>query len=313
MKFLKGILIAMVILLVVIVAAGGALVGFKPMDHSEMATSDKKTETQNNDKAKDQNTTDDSNTSTNQGNKDQNSDNKDSKAQVVLAEQQIAPEEYLDQMEEAMKLIKEGNELIAGVPYKANSSTQKTQSNSSNITQNNADMGRVYEGIYKLARGTTLMDLAIEDMTKAVKKAKANNINFYELQPQSPQVYYNNPYITIPNQFGQFYQTPNNAYPNVNNQQSNSSNNVNNNQDQSTGNQATTNDPNSNQVMQDQNNNNSTMNHTMGSSFNLNTFTYAAYGILILSVFGIFLAIYGFINSLFKPKVTQQRSEDVAG
>lgn len=305
MKALKVILIALVVILVVIVGAGATLVGFNHNGH-QMDMSNNK-QTNNNDKS---NTSDqkssnqEQQTMTNNSNQDNtNQDNtnnqtkdekettstKDSKTSVVVAQEQVPPEEYLKQMQQAMDLIKQGTGLMANAPYMSSAKSipgdLKSQGTNSNATDNNGDMSKMHEGIYKMAQGNTLMDQAIQNMKQEVKRASDNNISYYQVQPTNPQYFNNNPYLNFPNNNQSL-----NSHQGMQPQQSNNSN------------------------------DNMNMNMNMGSHnsllnmINVQNITYIIYGFLFLSIIGVFFAIFGFINNLFKPTVTEeQRGENFAG
>lgn len=277
MKALKGILVVLVIVLVVILGVGGALIGFNHdgMDmEKQIATQDdsKQTEAnQNNSKKQEKATT-----------------NQQEQPKIVVVREQVPPTEYIKKIQQAQGMIKEATGLMASDP----------QTPPQNQTQNMGGMEKIHRGIYKMAQGLTLMDQAVEGMDNEVKNAQANDINYFQVPstPQVPQYYGTYPYgyWVYPNQS----QYPNQSSP---------------------GQQAPQHQqfpqsqqpPQDQQSLQDPQANPTTMNHntpSIGNLFSASNITLVIYGFLFLSIIGAFIAVLGFIRSLFKtaPAPTQE-------
>lgn len=306
MKSLKGILIFLVITLVIIIAVGGSMVGFNPSGHQMTTTSQKA------DSAKSSQNSPSSTESTGKSDQNQNNSSFSTMGQsgsvehgvygnqnlqmpmgpVVVAQAQVPPKEYLKEMQEAMGMIKDATGLMANAPY-MNENTTPGTNQQMNSASTGVEMDKIHQGIYKMAQATTLMDQAMISMQKEVDKAQEKGLNGgYPVNP------YINPY------FNQVY--PNTNQQNQNTNQSNQSGTTNNSQGQS-----------DQTSMNSQDTGMSQMNHSasgMGFNFNLQSFTYLIYGILVLSLFGIVVAITGFIANLFKPaKAEEQRGESFVG
>lgn len=299
MKALKGILIGLIILLVVIVVAGGTLVGFNHSGHNMTAGNDTMNMGSSSDQNSDKNSTGSDNMSSMNGQDkttDKAQNNTQQQTKVVVTKEQVPPSEYLAKMKEAQALIKEGTGLMASDPTmgggnQTTSTDTKNQNNSNQQTHTNSGMEDIHKGIYKMAQGITLMDQAVEGMDKEIKTAQENNINLYQIPSGTPSPQY---YGTYP--YGYW------VYPN----QPQNSNQV----PQANQNQMT--DPNASNTQMNMNSSDSStqMNHNSMSStssfLSMNNIIYVVYGFLFLSIIGAFVAVMGFIKSLFKPAKPQE-------
>lgn len=286
MKTLKGILIAMVITLVVILGAGGALIGFNHTGHE--SEQEKVTQGDGSNSNETHQMTKEENNSQEKG---QQSEDRNSKSkQVVVASEQVSPEEYLKRIKEAQALIDEANELITSEAYAVAGSESTKTKDSTQQNSNMQGMDKIHQGVYKLAQGKTLMNQALEGMEKEIKKSREANQSFYQIPPSTSNNYYyvpNNGWA-YPNQ-NQMMQPNQDSYP--------------------------TTDPNILNNMNGQNGSNTNSHtsaagdHNTGMLMNLfssQNITLIVYGFLFLSVIGIFVAIAGYLNSLFKPKRVEQ-------
>lgn len=333
MKGLKGILIFLVIVLVVILGVGGYMVGFNHTGHQTTATSQKGENTKANNSLS-TNDMPNMNSDTQSASVEQgvygNQNQQIPMGPVVVAEAQVPPEEYLKKMQEAMGMIKDATGLMANTPY-VNENTDPGTNQQMNSPSTGVEMDKIHQGIYKMAQGTTLMDQAMTGMQEEVDKAQEKGMSLYQIPSWNQQYYSYNPSMNAPYLNGGYPVTPyinpyfSQLYPNAN-QQNQTSNQQNQNPNQQNQNP---NQPNQNGTannshgQSDQASSDSQasginqMNHGasgMGFNFNFQSVTYLIYGILVLSLFGIVVAIIGFITNLFKPaKAEEQRGESIVG
>jgi hypothetical protein len=309
MKALKGILVGLIVLLVVILVAGGAMVGFNHSGHqsddNNMVMNDstkdnasKESTEQNTVKEHTMQPDDNKDKANDKQTESKDASNEDNKQPVVLVQEQVSPEEYLKKMQSAMDLVKQGTGLMANAPYMANSGNPGDLKGPSNnqADHNSVDMSKIHEGIYKIAQGNTLMDQSLQAMDLEIKKAKANNMSFYQIQPQIPQ-YYLTPYGYLqPQGYNPYMQ---NIQPQYNQGQQN-------NQSQ--------NSPSNTQNAQGSSNHVMSGGFSIANIFSVKNITLVIYGLLLLSLMGMFIAIFGFVNSFFKKTTSgEQRGENVAG
>ncbi|AVX31940.1 hypothetical protein CTH_2401 [Carboxydocella thermautotrophica] len=279
MRVLKWILGSLIVVLVVIVAVGGALVGF---NHGN-SNGHNAAQQQNQDQMQEQIP------------KEKPKDASEQTPKIIVKEI-AAPEDTLKKMEEANSIIKQGAELILGgqmydsqpqagdLPGEKNGGQTKKS--------DGVDMEKIHTGIYKMAQGLTLLDIAQKAMAQDINQTRQAGVNYYLVQPQQPQSYYYPvyPYPVQPYQNYVPYQYPG-TQPNI---QPNTQPNTQSNNQMASGHQNAS--------------------HTGGlgglaNLLNVNSVVYVIYGILFLSLFGIFASLVGFINSLLKPQAQAGKSD----
>ena len=261
MKVLKGILVSLVIVFVIIMGVGAYLFGLNqnitampeqpvtevPDDHS------------------------------------QSSGDKEKLVPVIVGREQVAPEEYLRDMEQALDLIREATGLITNEAYMTMTPLPGdlggTDTNAQSATpqaQPSMDgMGKIHQGIYKMAQGITILDINMKGMGQEIKTAREDNVSFYEIPGQTKYKLYA-PY----NPYGNYYNPgyPPTPYPD---------------QQVSPGGYS---DPNQ------QAGHPPTTQPTQGltSLFSVNTLVYAIYVVLILSVIAGVVGVLGFLGSFLR-------------
>lgn len=340
MSSLKSILVILVIILIAIVAIGVGYFGINPLNHqstSYQGMTDQQNYSQNLPGQQKQPVTDQQGIQPDSGNKAQvNSDQQSGQNPpasqntvpntgivgplIVLPaqnpEQKADPKRYINSIQEASKLIKEATGLLIGQPQSITGLPGDLPQQGT--AANNGNMENIHQGLYKMGQGTTLMDIAMDGLSKEIDKTAQGGSNQnpaptlipqYQLPNQipqymgpslSPQYYYPVPYGPY-QQTSPITQYPNNALP---------------------GQQPMPQQGNSNQQSNQQSQNNSMTQHNMGlpsqntpglapgNIINVPTITLVIYGILFLSIIGVFASIIGFIGNLFKPSGNQDQGRE---
>lgn len=265
MKFLKGVLVTLVILFVLILGVGAYLFGYnqsrnsaaqghppteEPPGHSEPA--------------------------------------KEKLIPVIVGREQISPEEYLRDMQEALQLVREATGLITSEAYMATPPFPGTDTQGSPAQPGIEGMSKVHQGIYKMAQGITVLDIKMKDMGEEIKRAREDKISYYEIPGQTRDKLYvpYNPYNPYNPYYGGTWNAPN-AYG----------------QQPGPGSNAHTSPAQGHTASQ--------FGQGLTSIFSANSLVYVLYAILILSVIAGVVGVAGFLGSLLKPP--SQRHDPYAG
>jgi len=216
----------------------------------------------------------------------------------------IDPEPYYDRINKAQEIIEDANKMITVDPF-ANSGTDAANSG--------ADMAKLHQGISKMSQGMVIMQDTLDKLNKEIK----GDARFAPSpdQPVYPGYYpyrgYNQqnwPYGYNQSPYGYNPQYPYNQAPGTPYPQPQQPQQSNQTQPNNQTNSNSQNNPNSQNNQQNhQTMGNQASNPNTGITANLfgdlsfqKILTYGAYGILVASVVGVFIAILGMVNSMFK-------------
>lgn len=262
MKILKGILTVLVVLFIIILGVGGYLIGYNQnVGNSAPQHPDTEAPPAHSQPVQE----------------------KERLVPVIVGREQVAPEQYLRDMEQALDLIREATNLITNEPYMtmvplpgdpdgAGSGTPPQMQ----ISGSMEGMGKIHQGIYKIAQGITIMDMNMKGMGQEIKTARENNISYYEIPGQQNYKLYL-PY----NPYNPYYYGGGYAPAPQPGQQGDPGSHVGTGQPAGHGTPA--------QPYQG-----------LTSLFSVNTLVYIIYGVLFLSVIGGIVGVLGFLASLFK-------------
>lgn len=207
----------------------------------------------------------------------------------------IDPDPYYDRLNKAREAIEDANKMITVDPF-ANTGNPDTA--------NGADMSKFHQGIYKMSQGMAIMEDTLDTLNKDIKGDAQFGPN--PNQPAYPGYYPYQGYYQPNTPYGYNPQYPYNQVPGGAYQQQQSPQ-----SDQSQPNNQTNTGQANNQQLQ-QTPGNQPMNHgadtanPLGNVSLKKLFTYIAYGILAASIIGVFVAILGMVNSMFKKPNSSQ-------
>lgn len=217
----------------------------------------------------------------------------------------IDPDPYYDRLNKAREVIEDANKMITVDPFADTGS--KDPANSS------ADMSKLHQGIYKMSQGMAIMEETLDTLNKDIKgdaqfgpgPNQSSYPGYYPYQGsyQPNATYGYNPQYP----YNQVPGSPNQQQPQPQPGQSQPNNQTNFSQPN---NQTDTSQPNNQQIQQTPGN--QLMNHSTDTANPLGNvslkklFTYIAYGILAASIIGVFVAILGMVNSMFKKPDSSQ-------
>lgn len=210
----------------------------------------------------------------------------------------INPDPYYDRLNKAQEIISDANKMITVDPF---ADSGKDPAN------NSTDMSKLHQGIYKMSEGMTIMQDTLDTLNKDIKGAAGFSPNPYQ-QGYPYQGYYQQPQQYGYNQQSQPYgynsQYPYNQVPGTNYQQPPNQTQPNN--------QTNANQSGSQQNYQVPGNqaaaHSATPTNLLGNFSLQKTVTYVAYGILAASIAGVFIAILGMVNSMFKKPNSSSQS-----
>ncbi|MFZ5640091.1 MAG: hypothetical protein ACOY4Q_05330 [Bacillota bacterium] len=205
----------------------------------------------------------------------------------------IDPDPYYDRLNKAREAIEDANKMITVDPF-ANTGNPDT-------ANSGADMSKFHQGIYKMSQGMSIMEDTLDTLNKDIRGDArfAPNPN----QPAYPGYYPYQGYYQPNASYGYNPQYPYNQVPGSPYQQPQPG-------QSQPNNQTDTGQPNNQQLQQTPGN--QPMNHgadtanPLGNVSLKKLFTYIAYGILAASIIGVFVAILGMVNSMFKKPDSSQ-------
>lgn len=193
----------------------------------------------------------------------------------------VDPDPYYDRLNKAQEVIEDANKMITVDPF-ANSGKDPAA--------NGADMSKLHQGIYKMSQGMTIMEETLDTLNQDIKgTAKfGSNPGQQAYQGYNPYQGYNQQNLP----YGYNQQYPYNQ-PGYSNQQQPNQTQPNQNLNQT--------DPNAalHQASGGQSHGTGAAG-ILGNVSAKKLLTTVAYGILIASIVGVFVAILGMVNSMFR-------------
>jgi hypothetical protein len=206
----------------------------------------------------------------------------------------IDPDPYYDRLNKAQEVIEEANKMITVDTF--------ADTGSKDPAGSGADMSKLHQGIYKMSQGMTVMQETLNNLNKDIKGDAQFGPN--PNQPAYSGYYPYQGYYQPNTPYGYNPQYPYNQVPGIPYQQQPQPG------QSQPGNQTDTGQPNNQQLQQTPGN--QPMNHGTNTASPLGNvslkklITYIAYGILAASITGVFVAILGMVNSMFKKPDSSQ-------